>query len=124
MTAKIMPKLFNANLKVGKHIISVKGIRKCSGFSKIKGLMLSGKESSNALLFEFPYDTKRTIHSLFCPPFLAIWLNENNKIIDYKIVSPNRFSIKPEKPFRKLLEIPLNREYSGIVEFLLERGKV
>ncbi|MBS3074046.1 DUF192 domain-containing protein [Candidatus Pacearchaeota archaeon] len=124
MAAKIMPKLFNANLKISGHIIHIKDINKCSGFSKIKGLMFSRKEKANALLFEFSEDTKRSIHSLFCPPFMAIWLNENNKIVEYKIISSNRFSVRPEKLFRKLIEVPLNSKYSPVVEFLLERGKV
>ena len=86
--------------------------------------MFSKSDDANALLFNFSNNTDAPIHSFFCPQFLAIWLDENNKIVDYKVVSPNKFSVAPDKPFRKLIEIPINKKYSSIVDFILSVGKV
>ncbi|MEK6918604.1 MAG: hypothetical protein AABW73_01055 [Nanoarchaeota archaeon] len=123
MASRIKKKI-NAMLKIGGRVVEIPEIVVCKGFEKVRGLMFSRSDYSHALLFEFSNDTDAPIHSFFCPQFLAIWLDENNKIVDYKVVSPNRFSVAPQKPFRKLIEIPINKKYSSIVDFILERGKV
>ena len=52
------------------------------------------------------------IHSFFVFfPFLAIWLDDKDKIIDSKVIKPFRFSILPSKKFVKLIEIPINKDY-------------
>lgn len=120
------PKFFNARLTISDKIVEIPQIRKINGNSLMAGigLMFKNKEKANALLFEFNQDMNLSITSMFCPPFLAIWLNEHNKIVEYKIVSPNKFSISPQKPYRKLIEVPINKRYSSVVDFILERGKV
>lgn len=120
------PKLFNARLIIKDSVIEIPEIKKINGTSLSAGigLMFKNKEKAHALLFEFTHDVNLAITSLFCPPFLAIWLNENNKIVEYKIVSPNKFTIRPQKPYRKLIEVPINKKYSMIVDFILERAKV
>ena len=123
MAFKIKKRRFTAKLQIKNSVIEIPGIEKQEGFSKFTGLMFANKENAPAMLFEFKNDGRKSIHSLFCPTFLAIWLNENNKIIEYKIVSPYSLSISPEKNFRKLIEVPLNKKYTHIVEFILERGK-
>lgn len=117
-------KKVNAILRISGRVIEIPDITICQGFSKIKGLMFSKSDDSPALLFAFDKDANAPIHSFFCPQFLGIWLDEHNKIIDYKIVSPNKFSVRPEKPFRKLLEVPINKKYSQIVDFILDKGKI
>lgn len=117
-------KKISAMLKIGGKVVEIPEIVVCSGFDKVRGLMFSSKENAHALLFNFDNDTSAPIHSFFCPQFLAIWLDENNKIVDYKVVSPQRFSVAPSKPFRKLIEIPINKKYSAIVDFILDIGKV
>jgi len=115
-------KKVTARLRVGNEIIEIPDVVKTSKYSW--GLMFSRKEKAEALLFEFKKDTNDRITSLFCPPFLAIWLNENNKIVEYKIVSSNKLAIKPEKPFRKLIEVPVNKKYSNVVDFIINRAKI
>jgi len=124
MTSKVLPKVLNAKLNLGENSVEIKNIRKCRGLMKGKGLMFIPKEKARPLLFEFSGDVSRSISSLFCPPFLAVWLDEHNRIIDYKIVSPNKISIRPDKPFRKLVEVPLNNKYSEVIQFVLDNGKV
>lgn len=102
--------------------IEIPDIIKVNSFEKFTGLMFKNKET-NALLFEFDKPTNQAIHSLFCPDFLAIWLNEN-RIIDYKVVTSAKLKIKPQENFNKLLEIPLNNRYFPVVEFFLEKEKI
>lgn len=70
--------------------------------SKFTGLMFRRK--SLPLLFVFDKDKKLSIHSFFCKPFRAIWLDEKMnsiKIVDVKTWKPN---ISGRGKF--LLEIP------------------
>lgn len=71
-----------------------------------KGTGLMFRKNSPPLLFIFSKNKKLSIHSFFCKPFRAIWLDENKKItrvIDVKNWRPN-FSGKG----KYLLEIPLS----------------
>ncbi len=54
-------------------------VKVCKSFlSKVSGLMF--RKKSPPLLFVFNKEKKLSIHSLFCKPFTAIWLDENKKI--------------------------------------------
>ena len=93
--------------------------RECSAFQKFSGLMFKNKENAEALLFTFDKDTNIAIHSFFVFfPFYAVWLDENNKIIDLKKVKPFTLHIKPKKRFKRLLEIPINNKYKEFLELL------
>lgn len=104
----------NANLNFKGKQIEVGDIKKCEGLKKYTGLMFRTR-NTDALLFDFGAPCLRAIHSLFCPSFLAVWINEN-KIVDYRLVAPWQFKIVPKEEFTKLLEIPLNEKYSGILD--------
>jgi uncharacterized membrane protein (UPF0127 family) len=92
--------------------------KKCNALQKISGLMFKTKDTQ-ALLFEFSSPTKMAIHSFFVFfPFYAIWLGENNKIIDIKKVKPFSFHIRPKKSFLRLLELPINNKYKEFIELL------
>ena len=105
-----------AKLRYDHQVFEIPDIVKAEGMKKFTGLMFK-KQDANALLFEEP----GSIHSFFCPDFLGIWLDDNNKIVDFKLVTSNRASVKPDKPFAKLLEIPLNEKYSEITKVFLEK---
>ena len=109
-----------AKLRFKGREILIEDIIKASGLKKFTGLMFKGK-NAQALLFEF--NGGRAIHSYFCQPFLAVWLSQG-KIIDYKLVQPNAFSIKPDKEFDKLIEIPFNSKYANVINFFIEEGKL
>lgn len=101
--------MVKAKLKFKGKIIEIE-LEKVQGFGKFTGLI---KRRNSALLFENL--SNKPIHSLFCPKFLAIWLNDN-KIIDYKFIESWKLSIKPEKSFNKLIEIPMNEKYDEIIK--------
>ncbi len=93
--------------------------KNCNFLGKFFGLMFKSREKSEALLFEFRKPVKIKIHSLFVFfPFAAIWLDDKNKIVDFKFVKPFNFIISPKKPCNKLIEIPMNRKYYGIIKLL------
>ena len=98
-------------------------VKKLSYFSYWLGLMFKFKNSEN-LLFDLP--GKWGIHSFFVFfPFLALWLDDKNKVIKHKIVNPFTFYVNPGKKFAKLVEIPLNDKNKSIISiFPSERGKV
>lgn len=93
--------------------IKIKDVKKVSKIGKLIGLMFHPKENCPAMLFEFKKQTNIPIHSLFVFfPFIAVWLDDKNNIVDIRKIKPFRLSIKSDKSFYKLLEIPLNKKYS------------
>ena len=97
----------------------------CNNFKKFIGLMFCRREKAKALLFEFKKSTQIRIHSCFVFfPFLALWLDKQNKIIDLKIVKPFNWNIFSGKSCQKVIEIPINKKYSRIVKILVEHRKV
>ncbi|MBM3228331.1 hypothetical protein FJZ20_00360 [Candidatus Pacearchaeota archaeon] len=86
--------------------------RICGCLQRSRGLMFRKKENAEPLLFEFSKSTNLKIHSFFVFfDFLAIWFDEKGKIIEVKKIKPFNFCVIPKKPFKKLLEIPLNSKY-------------
>lgn len=95
-----------------------------SFLGKFFGLMFRSKNTNN-LLFEFSKDAAVSMHSLFVFfPFLAVWLDGKNNVIEYKIVKPFTLYIKPKKRFDKILEFPINRKNNKIIKFFVGRRKV
>lgn len=89
----------------------------CTNFGV--GLMFKSK-NTRALLFDFKRPAREALTSLFVFfPFVAVWLDDKNKILDVKVVKPFRFAIFPKKPFHKLVEIPINDDYSKEVALLV-----
>jgi uncharacterized membrane protein (UPF0127 family) len=94
-------------------------VKRLSFFGKFMGLMFRTNETKN-LLFEFPENTMTPIHSFFVFfPFLAVWLDSRNRIVEKRIVNPWILSVSPRKPFKRLIEIPLNDENSKILSTIL-----
>lgn len=95
----------------------------CKWFEKVVGLMFSRREKAKALLlFDSTKPINYGIHSLFVFfSFVAVWLDEENNVVDMKIVKPFRFSVHSRKPFYKMIEIPINGMYWKVVEFLFPR---
>ncbi len=98
---------------------------KLSELGKYSGLMFKSKETKN-LLFNFREKKRHGIHSYFVFfPFLAIWLDEKNNILETKIVRPFTFLVKPKKPFSRLIEVPVNKENSSFLKKLVgENSKI
>jgi len=94
--------------------------RRLGQFSKGIGLMFRRSRSDN-LLFEFKKDVKMAIHSFFVFfPFLAIWVDSKNRVIDFEIVRPFRPRVMPKKKFRKLIEVPINFKNREIIKFFIK----
>lgn len=100
-------------------------VKKFNFFGKFIGLMFSRREKAPALLFDFEKPTNQAIHSLFVFfPFVAVWIDENEKIVEIKKIPSWKFSIKPEKKFVKLIEIPISKKYSNVIGFLDDVRKI
>ena len=70
---------------------------------KFTGLMF--KKSSPPLLFIFNKNKTLSIHSLFCRPFKAIWLDE--KFNATKVIDVKTWKLNISGHGKYLLEIPL-----------------
>ncbi|MEN7982083.1 MAG: hypothetical protein ABFQ65_01405 [Nanoarchaeota archaeon] len=94
-------------------------VKKVSFFGKFIGLMFRTKNTSN-LLFDFRKNFILAIHSYFVFfDFLAIWVDENNNVLDFKMVKPFSINVCPKLPFTKLVEIPFNDKNKKIIEFFV-----
>jgi uncharacterized membrane protein (UPF0127 family) len=86
-----------------------------------RGLTFRSKKNARALLFEFSPPVRLSIHSLFVFfPFVAVWLNQKDEVIQKKVVRPWKIRIKPTKSFSKLVEIPINKFYRREIGDLLK----
>lgn len=92
-------------------------VQKCNLFGMFRGLMFRRRENAPALLlFDFKKSLRIKIHSWFVFfPFLAVWLDDKNKIVEKRLVKPWKFLVLPRKKFMKLVEIPLNKKYIGVI---------
>ncbi len=85
-----------------------------------RGLTFTSRKRARALLFEFNKPVNLKIHSMFVWfPFVAIWINHKNEIIEKRIIKPWKASVKSKKPFKKLIEIPINEFYRGEIQEIL-----
>ena len=75
------------------------------------------------LVFIFDKPTKTSIHSLFCPEFIAVWLDDKNRVVEVKRIKSWKWNIKPKEKFVNLVEIPINEGYGKIIKFLVEDAK-
>jgi uncharacterized membrane protein (UPF0127 family) len=89
--------------------------KECKSFwSKFRGLMF--KTKSPPLLFIFGKEKNLSIHSLFCRPFIAIWLNNARKAT--KIVDVKSIKLNISGKGSYLLEIPESDEnYSKMIKY-------
>lgn len=100
----------------GKNIeIPVKRVSKFN-----TGLMFCSLNKSKILLFDFNKNVRLKFTSWFVFfPFIILWLDEKNKVLEKRLIKPWDFSILPSvKNFRKIIEIPLSKKYSRIIKSL------
>lgn len=103
-------------LKLKKKTLEINP-RKSKG---IRGLMFRTKKT-RALIFK----TKGAIHSLFVFfPFLVLWLDNKNSVVDYKVVKSFTPHVNTKHKFERILEVPISRRYNSIVKIVVgERFK-
>lgn len=89
---------------------------KCNLWKKFVGLMFSTREKAKILFFSFKRRQKIKIHSFFVFfPFIALWLDKKNNVVDVKIVKPFSFIISSKKQAYNLIEIPINKKYQRLI---------
>jgi len=109
-------------LKFKARKIEIDNVKKLNKFEKGMGLMFRCRDKCPAMLFKFKNPTRMNIHSLFVFfPFVVIWLDNKNKVVDMKIVKPFRILVSCKKSFYKILEIPLNKRYQKQIKFLFKK---
>lgn len=72
---------------------------------QLRGLMFS-RNADVPLLFVLPEPRRFAIHSMFCPPFDAVFLDAERKVIDVFAVRSTRFWIQPRREALYLIEGP------------------
>ena len=92
--------------------VSIVG-RKCGFFSF--GLMFRARKTQPCI-FKFKKNEEFKISSLFVGfSFIAVWLDDKNKVIEIKKILPFTISASPKKPYKTLVEIPLNNKNAKII---------
>jgi uncharacterized membrane protein (UPF0127 family) len=93
--------------------------RKLSFREQFMGLMFKSRNSEN-LLFDYP--GKWGIHSFFVFfPFLAIWVDNKNKVQELRVVKPFTFYVEPKQEFARLIELPINERNKKIINIFLKQ---
>lgn len=93
------------------------GAKETNFLTRVSGLMFRTSKTEN-LLFDFGREGRHAIHSFFVFfSFLAVWLDKENKVVECKMVKPFCSYVLPSKPFRKLVEIPINRKNNKILSY-------
>ena len=88
-------------------------VKECKSiFSKTLGLMF--KRKSPSLLFIFSKEKNLAIHSFFCFPFIAVWLDKNRKVTKIEKIHKWKANIFGNGKF--LVEIPLLKENKKITD--------
>jgi len=109
----------NLNFRYKREKIKLK-VHDCNWLMRFKGLMFCRGENAEALLFRFRKESGILIHSFFVFfPFVAVWLDSDNEVVDVKVVKPFTLGVKPTRAFSKLVEIPINKRYKKEVVLLV-----
>lgn len=99
-------------------------IKRVSLLGKFTGLMFRTRETQN-LLFEFHREMRIALHSWFVFfPFLVLWVNEKNEVLESRVIRPFSTVIDSSQPFRKIIEIPFSRRNKGIIRFFVGNKKI
>jgi len=98
-------------------------VKKVNTPGKFFGLMFQPRSTPN-LLFEFNSTKAYSIHSFFVFfRFLAIWLDNRNRVLGSQIVKPFTPLVKPRKGAAKLVELPLNFKNEKTIQLLVGKRK-
>ena len=93
-------------------------------FGKIRGLMFRTRNTEN-LIFAFNREVSISIHSFFVFfPFLAVWVDGKNNVLETQIVRPFIVAVLPKKKFKKLIELPFNNKNKSVIQFLVGKRKI
>ena len=107
-------------IQIGKKFFTVE-VKEMKGINKAIGLMFN--RDGIARLFDFKKRGRIVIHSFFCPEFLALWMDEDNNVLESRIIKPYILRIKPKNNYVKLLEIPVNKKYLSLIDFVVDNER-
>jgi len=89
---------FKLSYKEKSRILNVRQVK---GLAMGIGLTFKSR-NTEILLFDFGKLTRLSITSFFVFfPFLAVWLDGKNRVIEKRVVQPFQFRIAPKKGFRR-----------------------
>ena len=109
-------------INIGKRSLEIDA-KKVASLGMFSGLMFHSKNTKN-LLFEFSKPKRAVIHSLFVFfPFVALWLDDKNNLIDSHIVKPFTLAVSPKNNARRLVEMPINEKNGRILEILDDKER-
>ena len=98
-------------------------VKETGFFSRGTGLMFKTK-NTESLLFNFSKNSRAKFTGMFVFfPFLMLWLDEGNNVVEKKIVKAFEFSVRPKKSFRKVVEVPVNAKNRDIISFFVGRSR-
>lgn len=85
------------------------------------GLIFRIRSRAKALLFEFNKPTNIEMSSLLVFfPFVIIWLDDKDKIIECRLIKPFTLTVRQKIKFTKLIEIPINQKYREVISLLVD----
>jgi uncharacterized membrane protein (UPF0127 family) len=89
----------------------------------VLGFMFRPRETEN-LVFDFGKPV-RVGFTGFCVffKFLILFLDSENKIVDFKVVKPFELSVNSKRNFVKAVEIPWNGRNGAIIESLVDKQR-
>ena len=91
---------------------------RCNFYNFLFGLMFRRRESARPIFFTKKIIGNMGIHSFFVSfPFLAIYADEKNNVLDIKKVSPSTAYFDSKSNYSYLVEIPFNKTYRNICNF-------
>ena len=103
------------NFRGKKISVSVKEV---VGINKYFGLMFRSRNTRSQL---FEFKKPLSIHSFFVFfRFLAIWLDDKNNVVGFKIVSPFTLYVIPKSNSKKLIEVPINQKNLKILKYFVD----
>jgi len=98
-------------LKLNSEKIEIKVKFANTFFKRFKGLMFTRKSKFDyILIFDMPSLSriKNSLHMLFVfYPIFAVFLDENNIVVDKSILSPFQLHYMPKKDCKYILEMPI-----------------
>lgn len=98
--------------------------KEVSGIGKYTGLMFKNSRTDN-LIFDFSKYDKPAIHSFFVFfPFLALWIDKKNNLLEWSLVKPFTFYISPKFKPEKLIELPLNKRNKKLFDYIVGRRNI
>src|SRR3989344_5667011 len=106
------------NISFRKRKISL-NVKKLSAFGRLTGLMFRTQSTEN-LLFSFSENTDTEFHYFFVFfPFLMLWLDEKNNVIEWRLIRLFSKIKSPKKKFRNVVEIPCNPKNEKIIKIFV-----